>query len=329
MIINFNLYVIVSFLFIVGMILFILFLLTRPQKTDRSKALIWLTLALLTWMILDLATSFSLRDEARDLFIWRIGFVAAFLTSLTALRFTLVYLKKQINNWLVLLTTVMFLAVSWCILLTDKIIKGIKPLAFPGQSNYYAGEYFYLVFFVITLPILVSLVYSFIALVRSNKKEEKKQFKFLFLGLLVPVIVAPITNMLFPIFDIAFPKLGTLTIFVGMMFFFYAIYKWSAFDIVLKLVRIKTKLILALILLSLVPIFIVTAILYTDISGILLDKSLSDERHDVMMKKDDIENFLANANSDILFLSKLENLNALINSSAPITVNSGFFGLYS
>ncbi len=81
-----------------------------------------------------------------------------------------------------------------------------------------------------------------------------------------------------------------------------------------KNLKIKTKIITGMLLLTVIPLILVTSILYSNIKGYLLDTALSEETHDIMMKKNSIGVFLDNMEAEVLFLSKLHSIEDFINS---------------
>lgn len=79
--------------------------------------------------------------------------------------------------------------------------------------------------------------------------------------------------------------------------------------------KIRIKLILAFAVVALVPALVAVIIIYTDISKTFLGIALSQESHDVEMKKMEIDSFLKGIKDEVLFLSNLSSINNLINFS--------------
>ena len=77
---------------------------------------------------------------------------------------------------------------------------------------------------------------------------------------------------------------------------------------------IRKKLIMGFLFVAIIPLFSTITILYTQTKDILLDSIISDEHHDITMKKVGIDNFLQGLSIDVLFLSKLSSLDSMINA---------------
>ncbi|MBT7228329.1 PAS domain S-box protein [Candidatus Parcubacteria bacterium] len=80
-----------------------------------------------------------------------------------------------------------------------------------------------------------------------------------------------------------------------------------------KNIKIKTKISLSLLILSIIPVVVITGVMYFSTRAQLLDSALDEEMHDVMMKKNNILNVLDDVENELSFLSRLDSLYSFIN----------------
>ena len=78
--------------------------------------------------------------------------------------------------------------------------------------------------------------------------------------------------------------------------------------------KIKYKLTILLVAIAILPILVLSIISTMDTTNILTDNALLESQNEVLGISNQIENFLSNAEGDVLFMSELQNLNGLINA---------------
>jgi PAS domain S-box-containing protein len=61
---------------------------------------------------------------------------------------------------------------------------------------------------------------------KTTKPMEKKQTKYIFIGLYIPLIISLISDLIFPLVSIRVPELTMTSITIGLMFIAYGIYKY-------------------------------------------------------------------------------------------------------
>jgi PAS domain S-box-containing protein len=258
-----NIYIIASIFFIVAMFLFTIFLWFRSRKSKIIKSFAWLGVSALLWMILDLATSFTFFNQLQSILIWRIGFIAAFIFSLVNLRFVFIFLGRSINKFWAILIALSWFLISGLILFTNALIKDVTVLEFSGQSNYLIGDFFYLIILAILTPLFLAFVYTIIEFLKEKKIIRKKQIGYILLGLSFPVIITPTTNLFFPLMKINFPKLAHVSVFIGMLFFLMAIYKNKFLGLTIKRFKIKTNIILPIMITAVIVLSVATFYSYS------------------------------------------------------------------
>ncbi len=113
MIIYSNIYLIISLFFVASTIIFAFFLFLQKNKTKQAWAMIRLVLATIFWLLLDVSTSFVSVYDSFSLIVWRLGFVAAFLLSLSSLFFVFVFINGKVPRYYYQITVFFLFYFLW------------------------------------------------------------------------------------------------------------------------------------------------------------------------------------------------------------------------
>jgi len=309
----FFIYSIIYFLSLFIAIWLALFLLKNRDGSSLHRYMILSSLTAFTWFIADFFTFIDFTNIELKTAIWRLGFFVSWSLVVAVSLLIWAYVGK-INNLVKIILILLYLPFAYIILFTDLIILRADPLVFAGDSSYAMGYYFaYL-----GLSMVILLVINFYLILREYFRStniQKKINGIIFLAVFLVVFFPTISNLILPFFSVAFPRLAVLSVSGFLLAFVYLIHKYKAFGIKTRIFDINTKISIAIILVSLIPILLISWGFYQDARSILQEQELLIERSEIVVKKTAIEAFLHSTRQDLLFLINSSNFRDFINSN--------------
>ncbi|MFH1286967.1 MAG: ATP-binding protein [Candidatus Magasanikbacteria bacterium] len=222
-------------------------------------SLFWLLFLILVWMILDMSRLISFEDQQTELLIWRFGFFVGTFLGLYALKFSVVFLGIPTRRSLEVAAFFLYAICGAFIVWTNKVVLSITNQNYFGEANFVPGHLFAIELILVVAPLLLATLFVFMHYIRKKNGHEKKCLFYILLGFCFPLFFAPLVNIVFPFFGFNFPRLGFFFIFLGAVFFSYALYACRAFDISVFALSIRNKIIIPF---GIIGIIIITCISY-------------------------------------------------------------------
>ena len=250
---------------------FLAFLLKNNRHNAVVRAMILTVAIAIGWIVIDFLTLFSIFSDNIHILIWRLGFLTGLVSILFLFRFVLIFTQISIFTWLKWFISIIILLTGYLILFTDYIIVGLRPLQFVGDSNYIPGSHFIFIVALMIFVLFLSFYYVLRKLIVSKDKKEKTQLKYLVAGLLAPLILASVTNLILPLIGVEFPRLAAIAIVILILFFGYAIYRWDALNIHTGVFKIRTKISVTFIVIYLVVMVIIGFAMQSINSNVISD----------------------------------------------------------
>jgi PAS domain S-box-containing protein len=274
-----QLFAILNLFVIFTILVFLVFLYTRSSAIKVARYLAHVFISVSGWLIFEyLGSSLSFPNNLNVIF-WRITFFFVFLMTVLMLRFIAELVQAKLNKyffWLVAIIQGSFALLS---VSTDFIIFEMQPVFSIYGKEYEAGRLF--VFGAISIVAVMSLCLFFLfkrfwAIRKDKDRGESRSLFYIFLGIAIPLIIGSITNLLFPLLKINFPKLVSPGVFIMVLLFMYSIYQWQAFSITVSRLKINLRIVL-LFLLSAGITILVGVILFINQINILLNEEINSQ----------------------------------------------------
>ncbi|MFA6604619.1 MAG: PAS domain S-box protein [Patescibacteria group bacterium] len=309
----FFIYSILYLLSFVATIWFFVALFRYRKRTRLDQAVLFTFATSAFWFAADFFTLEGFFNNNLNLFFWRLSVFASFLLATLLFRTIVIKVDLKLSKFLIYISYPLFFLVAYLILFTSYIISDLRPLRFTGDSNFIVGGGFVYWGALMGVILLFSIFLVIKKIMTSRDLDEKIALKYFVSGLIFVFILVAISNILFPILNIDFPRLAFLGILSLLIITLYIIYKWGIFDFEVKSFNIRYKITITMILVALIPILAISAYFYSNTARVLEAEYLQEELRDLEIKKESIEYFLRLGREDILFLSQLSSLNNLLN----------------
>jgi len=320
-------YNIIYFLSIVLAVGLLFFLLRRKSQSKIVKELVWLNFGAIVWFAVDFLTLAEKFSNEVHIIIWKLGFVLSFSLVVLLLRFIVIFTQTNILNWKKYTGLLIYFVLVFFTLFTDQVIAGVRPLLFAGDSNYVIGEYFVVMAVVMSIALFLSFYYILKKLVSIQDQTQKIKFRRLAIALAVLFIFVFITNLAFPMFGIPIPRLAALGIIFLLIFFTYSIFKSDTFGMNFRGFKIRTKIILPIILTAIIVLSAASAYSYFFTVKILKQEAISHLETTAQLVHRHIENILSNKKEKLEIAAthsdlSQEELQTILN------INEGFYELF-
>ncbi len=309
----FFVYSIVYFLSLFLAVWLALFLIRNRDGSELHRYMILASITSFAWFIADFFTFINFRDLDIYLIVWRISFAASWSLIISISLLLLSYTKK-LNIYGKTFLSFLYLFFFYIILFINFILPKAKTLTFPGDSSYYIGS----AFIYLAVTMVAILLFDFYLILRaylgSKNDREKSINKIILRAVFLVVLLPTVSNLILPSLGISFPRLAALSVGIFLLTVIYLIYKYAAFNIKDRIFDINTKVSLSIILVSLIPILLISAGFYSDARDILEKEELKNEEHEISIRETFIDAFLNTSKQDLFFLVNSSNFQGFINS---------------
>lgn len=269
-----NIVIYIEIFILLVVFVFSVFLSAKSKISLVARKLSYVFLIIFFWLFFELLATLLVLPDNFSLIFWKITFSAVAIMTYLNLEFiyTLVGLKipKKIKVFYLAILSV-FVVIT---LFTDKIIMAINPEYKIWGKEYFVGSLFFLAGPIILLPLIQSVYINIREGLRTENKQIKKQSRFITLGITMPLVIGGITNIIFPVLNISFPKLASVGILALVFAYSYAIYTVGAFDISLGFLKIKHKISFPIIFI-LIILSLITGGIFYNYSSLYIKKEAS------------------------------------------------------
>ncbi len=311
---SFYIYVFIYFFTGLLALWFFLFLLkNRNEDSALTRIMLLTSLVSVLWCIADFLTIFSFFSDKVQIVFWRTSFF--FSWTLISLFFFFIksFLKVFVNKLTHYALLFIYLSAAYHIVFTDKIIAGIRPLSFSGDSNYLLGEYFFIVMslFVWFLFLVFYLIIK--DYLKTEDKIQKDKLRALVFSLGFLFLTTVFSNLLFPSLGIQFPRLAVLGVAIVILALFQIIYKWQFFGFINTALKLRTKLVFVFISLAFIPLLLLSYLFFNSVSDNTREQFIKSDQQVLSLAEEKLNNFFSQAEKDTFFLSRLQSLEYLIN----------------
>jgi len=311
------LFFVYSILYILSLAVSIWFLLTlfRYRKKTKVDQAVLLTIGATSfWFLADFFTLETFFDNNLVVFFWRLSILASFILVTLLVRAVFIITGRSVSKGFTYFCYFLCLFISYFIIFTDYIVKGVSDLRFTGQSNFIAGSGFVYWGILIALMIFYSLFLVIKKVKSFSNRNEKLPLITFGWGIFLVFLLVASSNILLPILGLDFPRLAVLAVLLLLFITVYIIYKWNVFGFYISSFSIRYKITATMMLVAIFPILVISAYFYNNTNKVLEGEYLKEELTDLKTKKDSIDYLLDFSKDDILFLSNLSNLKNYINS---------------
>lgn len=149
------------------------------------------------------------------------------------LHFVLIFTKKskvfqnKITYFILYVPAFIFFVID----LTTPLVSGEPTKEYWGWT--YSVPEDWLVYTVSTfwglILIILSLILCFLYFYRTREPVKRQQAKYVFIGMVIPMVAGSLTDGVFPLINIKFPEMGITSLTVGFLFIHYGILKYHLF----------------------------------------------------------------------------------------------------
>lgn len=292
-----------------------LFLIKNKDGSQLHRYMTLASVVSFVWFVADFLTFIDFKDLVLYFWIWRISFLASWslIISVSLLLFSYAKILKRNSK---IFFSLLYLFFTYLVLFTNLVVKEARQLNFSGDSSYEPGVFFpYLAATMVCL--LVFNFYIVWKLYLSSKNPREKSINKIILMVVFLVVLLPtISNLILPFFGFSFPRLAVLSVGIFLLAVIYLIHKYNAFDINTRIFSINTKVSISIILVSLIPILLISGGFYRDAKDILEEEELKNEEHEIAIREVFIDSFLSTGKQDLFFLINSSNFKSFINNAS-------------
>src|SRR6056297_2335296 len=239
-------------------LVFFVYLKKQKNKTEASRALAELELVTFVWLLIEFLASLGFVPSEWQLITARLMHFFAILVTWLVLRFIFIFLNiyKKHKKWYLVSTFLLWSFFFVIIMLSGLVVSELKAGGFFWEMYYNIGPFFPLFAFFTGLPILLSTVFVFYYFFKAGSKKIKRQLAYVGTGLFFPLIIGILTNLVFPLLKVDFPRLANFSALILIIFLFLAIYYADAFGVRIEKISFKLKIFLIYFFTILVSIFV-------------------------------------------------------------------------
>jgi methyl-accepting chemotaxis protein len=286
--------------------IFLFFLLRQPNKNESIKAMLWLLIFADIWVIFGFIASFVTLPQEYHTLAWKFPFISVGIVTLLILRFIVVFTKRKVNSIIYVIIGLLYSTLTVFTLATDQIITSTKSSLWM-ERNSTTGDLFIIMGIVLVLPMALSIYFALKSYRENNSVDiYKKQLRIIIFGLLFPLIMATITDLIFLAINIDFPRLATVSGVIMLAFFFYAIYKYEALEIkVIFFETTRSRILFGFFVSALIPLIVISYLSFITSTRSLSESALNELKVDSFVHAEKIDLALNRIGNDVLFVSNL------------------------
>lgn len=262
------------------------------------------------WLTIGTISAFIIPNHPIQITLWRLIIAIAMINSLAVLRFVETYLEEKIPLKKRAVVSFLFGIVFVLSPITDFFIVPAKNIKlFPPYDQ---GRFLNLVITLTSIPMIVALVKLFREFKKKNSPTKRRQLIYLMIGVFSPLVIGIISSYILPIFIRDIPKIGFLSVIFFTVFFTLGVSKTSLMRL---RINIQQKIVLALFLVTLLPIVGRTTLTYyfnnQTLSKITSEKSIINLEN----KKDEFASKVDSYKTTILTASKTPSIKQFIDET--------------
>jgi len=291
-----TIFILIYILSVVVALVFFIFLKKQKKKPAAAIALMYLIASVAIWTCLQILSPLDIFSKEIHVFLWRATFIAASFVTLLLLRFVLEFndLCKRRCFWIYrIIFWGVFIPFDIYFFLSEKLIKTNIIGREIWEVGYVEGDFYVFYALAIALPLIVSFGISITKYFKEKGRDERKVLRLITIGLCFPLFGGVLTNLVFPLLGINFPRLANLASIILIGFLYYVIYEYRAMNMNDKRYPIRFRLITAFLSVVFVSGIVSFSLFYGVVSNFLVESTSRELEITAEEKADNVEMFLA------------------------------------